>query len=274
MDMPGIKLIRTSGDLWGGIVLREETLAGQITYLRQHEGHRLGVNLSPPATSEIKRPGIGWRKYVYTTGAFGVVPYGEVNIYKPYKDQHIVSIHLEPGFLDMLFDQAKINLVQHRGVADPVIYGLVNAMRKELQNQHFVGRIYGESLTHALALHLATHYSDKKDDALFMPRGKLSAGQLKDIIDYCYERRESDLSLADLAAQVHLSPFHFSRLFKQTIGCTPCGYIHQLKIDQAKRLIRQKKMPLTAIAYQLGFSDQAHFCRAFKKATGVSPRKF
>jgi AraC family transcriptional regulator len=47
-----------------------------------------------------------------------------------------------------------------------------------------------------------------------------------------------------------------------------------LKIEAAKKLIRSKKGSLTEIAYKLGFSDQAHFCNAFRRATGISPRRF
>ncbi|MEJ0031482.1 MAG: helix-turn-helix transcriptional regulator [Bacteroidota bacterium] len=83
-----------------------------------------------------------------------------------------------------------------------------------------------------------------------------------------------NIGLHELAGLVHLSPYHFGRLFKQTVGKSPYQFILQLKIDCAKKLIKQKSGPISEIAYQLNFSDQSHFSNAFRKAVGVSPRQF
>jgi AraC family transcriptional regulator len=83
-----------------------------------------------------------------------------------------------------------------------------------------------------------------------------------------------DIGLVDLANLVHLSAYHFGRLFKQTIGLSPYQFILQMKIEYAKKLIMENAGPLGEIAYQLNFSDQAHFSNAFRKATGISPREY
>jgi AraC family transcriptional regulator len=78
----------------------------------------------------------------------------------------------------------------------------------------------------------------------------------------------------ELAKQTNTSPFHFMRLFKQTTGISPHQFILQLKIERAKQLINKSQLSLTEIAYELGFTDQAHFSNAFKKIIGVAPRQY
>lgn len=81
------------------------------------------------------------------------------------------------------------------------------------------------------------------------------------------------LSLEDLAKEVNLSPFHFTRLFKQEVGMSPHAYVTQLRVNRAQDLILRGES-LLGIAYELGFADQSHFSRTFLKLTGVSPVRF
>jgi AraC-like DNA-binding protein len=78
-------------------------------------------------------------------------------------------------------------------------------------------------------------------------------------------------SLDELAQQAFISKFHLLRIFKSKTGLTPYAYQMQLRLNEARRLIFQDKS-LTEIAYELGFTDQAHFTNTFKKhANGANP---
>ena len=91
-------------------------------------------------------------------------------------------------------------------------------------------------------------------------------------IDYIETYYKSSFSLDDLMKKAHLSKFHLIRIFKKQTGLTPHAYQMQLRLNEARRLIFQDKS-LTDIAYELGFSDQAHFTNTFKKyANGANPR--
>jgi AraC family transcriptional regulator len=108
----------------------------------------------------------------------------------------------------------------------------------------------------------------------FAPKGKLSSHQLKTIIDYTWSAIRENLQLQEMAKQVHLSPFHFARQFKRTLGISPYQFVLQLKIEHAKMTMKKCKGSIIDTAHELNFADQAHFSNTFKKVTGISPRKY
>lgn len=80
--------------------------------------------------------------------------------------------------------------------------------------------------------------------------------------------------LGELADRCALSPNHLSSIFKTVTGKTISAYCTELRIQRAKELLRTTPMKLRQIAELLGYYDQYHFCKAFKKATGLSPSAY
>lgn len=78
----------------------------------------------------------------------------------------------------------------------------------------------------------------------------------------------------DLARAWHLSPDHFSRLFKQHTGVSPRQFILDARLDLARRLLLFSSHTVTRIAQLAGFSDVYHFSRQFKAHTGRAPTRF
>jgi len=80
-------------------------------------------------------------------------------------------------------------------------------------------------------------------------------------------------SLEALAEAVHLSPFHFARCFRKATGLPPHAWLMQQRIARARALLRDGCLPVQ-VAMQLGFADQSHLSRQFKKVYGVGPRAY
>lgn len=78
------------------------------------------------------------------------------------------------------------------------------------------------------------------------------------------------LTLDDLARAVSLSPWHFNRVFSRTVGLPPHAWRNQWRLAQAKTLLRSGESPAD-VAAGLGFADQSHLHRHFKRAFGVTP---
>jgi AraC family transcriptional regulator len=101
----------------------------------------------------------------------------------------------------------------------------------------------------------------------------LSDIKARQLMNYIHANLDSRLNLVDLAEFAHLSPRQFFRIFSTTFGATPHRYIINERVAQAKELIAKGRL-LVEIAIMLGFANQSHFSRVFRKATGMSPGQF
>lgn len=83
-----------------------------------------------------------------------------------------------------------------------------------------------------------------------------------------------DISLSSVAECVHLSPNHFSTIFSQEYGTTFIEYLTRVRIEAAKKLLRETDMKGSDIAFECGFNDPHYFSFIFKKTVGISPREY
>jgi AraC family transcriptional regulator len=98
---------------------------------------------------------------------------------------------------------------------------------------------------------------------------------MKQTIEYVHDNLDTALDLTDLAQQANLSAFHFSRLFKRSLGLTPHQYVLRNRVERAKKLLSlTESIALADVGLQAGFYDQAHFSKAFKRVVGLTPKKF
>lgn len=91
--------------------------------------------------------------------------------------------------------------------------------------------------------------------------------------EYLEEGHARNVSLQELAAVVHLSPYHFARVFKEEVGLPPHAYQTQARVRRAKDLLL-RGWPVVQVAHEAGFFDQSHFARHFKRLVGVSPGSY
>lgn len=82
------------------------------------------------------------------------------------------------------------------------------------------------------------------------------------------------IRVEQLAETVHMSPFHFTRMFKQAAGESPHAYITQRRMERAKALLSGSAMALVEVAASIGFQTQGHFTEVFHRHVGVTPRRF
>jgi AraC family transcriptional regulator len=92
-----------------------------------------------------------------------------------------------------------------------------------------------------------------------------------DLLDECYL---APVRLAELAARVEVHPVHVAREFRRHLGVSLTDYVRRRRIDWASDRLINTELPLSRIAMEAGFTDQAHFARLFKRATGLTPRAF
>ncbi|HZY82578.1 MAG TPA: AraC family transcriptional regulator [Cyclobacteriaceae bacterium] len=153
---------------------------------------------------------------------------------------------------------------------------LVNTLNDQLYEATKDGGInqplFVETLCISLLMHVNTRYLRAR--VRQHPRGRLTPSQLAMVSEYIHSRLGQNISLKDLCSLVNLSRYHFTRLFKGTLGTTPHRYILQCKVEYAKTLMTKRKGSILDAAYQLSFSDHAHFTNTFRKLTGITPKSF
>lgn len=170
-------------------------------------------------------------------------------------------------------DAQTVKLLPRSGVVDALLHQLGVALLTELKSGRIAGQRYVVTLTHVLALHLLRNHA-------LLPRAPspctvgLAPPILRNVLDYIESHLTQPLTQREVAAIAHVSPFHFARLFKQATGQSLHQYILSRRIAAAQRLLLSDRWTLAEIALQVGFTDQSHLTRHFKRHCGVTPKRF
>jgi AraC family transcriptional regulator len=101
----------------------------------------------------------------------------------------------------------------------------------------------------------------------------LTHTQLQQVLDYIHAHLDRDLSLAELAEVINISPTYFASLFKQAIEVSPHQYVVQQRVERAKLMLSKTDLAIADIALQVGFSSQSHLNQQFKRLTGMTPKQ-
>ncbi|MCY3827586.1 MAG: AraC family transcriptional regulator [Rhodospirillaceae bacterium] len=159
------------------------------------------------------------------------------------------------------------------GFRDPLIERIARAIHAELLDPAPAGKMLVETLGAALGIQILRRHSNLERAAISLPsvRGALDPRRLRRIAEFIDAHLSEDLTVETLANEACLSPFHFARAFKAATGTAPHRYLTDRRIEHAKSLIAEGRLPLVEIADVCGFSSQAHLTRWFKRIVGTTP---
>lgn len=158
-------------------------------------------------------------------------------------------------------------------VRDANIHAAIRRLAHEAVSPGMAASVLANSLATTLAVDLR-RYFDHRGKAEPPGTHMLSAWQLKQIRDFVYAHSEQDLRLSDFANICGISVRHLTRAFKRSTGLTLANHVTEIRLDIAKQLLRNTKLPAKVIASKIGFSSVSSFASAFRKLTGVTPRMF
>jgi AraC family transcriptional regulator len=197
-------------------------------------------------------------------------------------DSDLLPLCLEDAFLrevarSVEVDPEGMEIVPLLGERDPRIEQIGLLLKEEIEAEGLLGgRLYAESLATALAISLIRDHSSLGRKAARKAArergGGLPRRALKEVIDYIGDNLQKDLTLAEMAGVAHMSPYHFSRLFKESTGLTPHRYVIERRVQRAEVLLGSSALPIAEIALLCGFANQSHLNRHFKRLLGVSPK--
>ena len=156
---------------------------------------------------------------------------------------------------------------------DADVWATALKLKAQLQYPCRSQKAYVEALGIALA-HELTRLNEAGSALASETRGGLPGWQQKKVAQYIEEHLANEISLLSLAQLVQLSPFHFSRVFKQSFGMPPHRYLTWQRIERAKALLGERKLSVTEIGLDVGFSETSSFTAAFRKLTGETPTAY
>jgi AraC family transcriptional regulator len=190
---------------------------------------------------------------------------------------NLLFLALNPLFVSRVaegleLDVDRIELVEQRRGTDPTFRHIAMALRAGIQTGDALDRMYGESLSTALAVHLLREYGvavpEPKKRYPRLPREKLMRA-----VEYIQDQLGTDLTVSGIAQAVYMSPYHFTRLFKESTGQSPHQYVVEARVRKAKELLTAGKFTISEVAHHVGFSDQSHLTRHFKRVFGLPPQR-
>ena len=126
-----------------------------------------------------------------------------------------------------------------------------------------------EELTR-LTVDIMLHYNDLVYRSEVVHYSKTTDTALRYMKQHLYGK----CSIQEVAAFVGLEPHYFSSVFRRETGKTPSGYLSDIKLKEARRLLGLPGNTITYVASILGFSDSAHFSKRFKQYYSLSPREY
>lgn len=200
-------------------------------------------------------------------------PTKEIN--RPKKQQ--MHIWLKPESIKQSAEASEIDidrldLLNCFGRQDAQLHHIAMLLLAELQTDGLMGQLYVESLIQVLVIHLLRNYSTRTQPITFENRS-ITHTRLQEAIEYIHAHLERELSLAEIAGVVNISPTYFANLFKRATGISPHQYVIQQRVERAKVMLMKTDLTIADIAVQVGFSSQSHLTQHFKSLIGVTPKQ-
>lgn len=111
-------------------------------------------------------------------------------------------------------------------------------------------------------------------DSIYRTRNVKNFQMLQKALQYIDENCDQTLTLEQVAQKVSLSPFHFSHIIKKELGFTFVDYLTKVRMERAKKLLKETDLGIMQVALESGYCDQSYFTKVFKREVGFTPKAF
>jgi AraC family transcriptional regulator len=188
-----------------------------------------------------------------------------------------VHYNLPRTTLDAFTEDAGLSKVVtlhcEQGTGDPVLYHLTNMLLPSLDSPRQLSDLFFDHFVLMFCGRLVDTYGSVKQASRIHARG-LALWQVRRVRELMDHHLAGDLRLARLAEECGLSVSQFARSFKRSFGSSVHRYLIFQRVETARALLARSNLPLSDIALQAGFSDQAAFSRTFRALVGTAPARW
>jgi AraC family transcriptional regulator len=272
-EMQFSKRASSDGRSWTGFEAVTYDVSGGIAERPPFTAHTLVMHLSAPVMGSCRCDGPALRR-VMRPGDMDFVPVGYPATWRDDAPGSVLNVKLSASLVRSTAETMRLAgrdavcLRPQLHLEDAKLEHLGWALVAELESGDQHDRLFAESVSNAIAVHLVRRYSETRP--VETTHG-LSRRQFRLVVDYMNEHITASLSLAELAAVAGLSPSHFNSLFKQSAGVTAHQYVIRRRVDRAVNLLSRDGARLIDVADQAGFADQSHMSRCMRRVVGMTP---
>jgi AraC family transcriptional regulator len=256
----------------------KSTASGEFS-ASQVPRHGLVLTIRPAEKLDVRYAGMKVKKPP-VAGSINVVPAGSSVQWEREGSMDLLFIYLEPSLVARVaaesfeLDSSRTVVPPLSGLNVPELRSAMLAVDAELRTGGVGDSLLAESFANVLAVQLIRHITGRRK-LKASADGVLPRPKLRLVVEYIMENLEGNPTLEQMAAVVHLSPYHFARQFKAATGLAPHQYVIARRVERAQELLRtDREVGLAEVAIRSGFASQSHFGLHFRRIVGVTPRQF
>jgi AraC family transcriptional regulator len=263
---------------WQGLELRYGRLAASESVEHTHPTHQIVLALEECVAVDWSVRGLEQTGLRLTHGEVTVIPAGFEHWIRWQGGGAVLALALCDDLVRRVGTTLGMAGPQIEAYAgrEPLLCGALLALGSELEraaegyetHAPYLETLSGALVAHLLRRHAAPHPTSAQPSARILPSA------LERVRIFVEENIEAPLSLADLAAQAGLSPYHFARAFRRRTGLPPHRYVTSRRIARAKQMLESTDLPIAEIAYTVGLASQSHLTTLFRRFVGTTPRAY
>ena len=263
----------------GGLIIDHDIQPPSEMEAKKITHHTVGYHLCDFAPRQVTRINSKEFDGEMRKGDFWLKPSDSSGFWHWESTDEILIFAIEPSFLHRValenncLNPDKIEILPILKTRDTELDNLAMLFKREMERSEVAERMCIESLANLFAIHLLRNYC-AFPATVKEYTGGLPPYKLRQAINYINDNLDQKIKLDDVAKLIDISQFYFCHLFKESTGIAPYQYVIKQRIEKARELIKQSKLPLAEIAFECGFSSQSQMTQHFRRSVGVTPKVY
>jgi AraC family transcriptional regulator len=236
---------------------------------------RISIHIGPSVRVSCRRGGHLHRGTV-VHGDIEIIPAFTPSVWEILEKDTFLTLSVSSSLLRLVaeeldLDPGRIEIRNRFQVRDIQLESIGWALKEEMECGYPCGRLYYDSLAVAVAARLVRCHSSVSREPI-RTTGRLSERKLRQVLSYIEDNLGQDISLREVAGVAGMSVSHFKTLFRESVGLPLHQYVIRRRVERAKTLLAEDKLPISQIAFETGFAHQSHLARHMRRMLGVTPR--